>query len=123
MIAPEKDVMPPIAAATKPEIVNRRPVSNCSDVVGATITPEMAAIRVASAKLRSVIRATLIPINDAAAGFSAQARRPLPSLVFAMRYHNAAMQSATEPKTHKACVGRRIAPNTRGVSPEKGGMA
>ena len=32
--------MPPIAAATKPEIVNRRPVSNCSvDDAGAPHTP------------------------------------------------------------------------------------
>src|SRR6516164_8121453 len=116
-------MMPPIAAATKPEIVNRRPVSNCNEVVGATMTPDIAAIRVASAKLKSVIRGTLIPINDAAAGFSAQARRPLPSLVLATRNQSVVMQSATEQTTQKACVGTRIAPNTRGVSPEKGGMA
>ncbi len=123
MIAPGKDMIPPIAAATKPEIVNRRPVSNCSEVVGATVTPAIAAINVARAKLRSVIRGTLIPMRLAAAGFSAHARSPFPSFVFATRIQSAVMQTAVAPKTQKAWVGTRIGPNTSGASPENGGMA
>ncbi len=115
--------MPPIAAATKPEIVNRRPVSNCSEVVGATVTPAIAAIKVANPKLRSVIRGTSIPIRLAAAGFSAQARSPLPSFGLRDQSHNAAMQTPVAPITQKACVGTRIGPNTSGASPENGGIA
>ncbi len=115
--------MPPIAAATKPEIVNRRPVSNCSEVVGATMTPDSAAINVARPKLNSVMRGTSMPIRLAAAGFSAQARSALPSWVLAMRNQSATMMSAVAPNTQNACVGIRIAPNASGASPENGGVA
>ena len=115
--------MPPIAAATKPEIVNRRPVSNCSEVVGATITPAIAAIRVARPKLNSVMRGTLIPINPAACGFSAQARKALPSLVRAISNQSAPIHRAVAPNTQNACVGTRIGPNANGSSPENVGVA
>src|ERR1700744_1315728 len=107
MTAPGNDAMPPIAAATNPEIVNSRPVSNCNAVVGATMTPEIAAISVASPKLSSVIRGTSIPISPAAAGFSAQARQDLPSLVLATRNQSAAIHTAVAPNTQKAWVGIR----------------
>ena len=122
-IAPGNDAMPPIAAATNPEIVNSRPVSNCSEVVGATMTPEIAAISVARPKLNSVIRGTSMPIRLAAAGFSAQARKALPSLVLAMRNQSAAMHAAVAPNTQNACVGIRMVPNASGRSPENGGIA
>ena len=123
MTAPGNEAMPPIAAATNPEIVNRRPVSNCSEVDGATITPDIAAISVARPKLSSVILGTSMPIRLAAAGFSAQARRPLPSFVFAIRSQSATMMSAVAPNTQNAWVGIVMPPKPNGCSPENGGVA
>ena len=74
--------MPPITAAIKPEMVNRLPVSNCSVVVGAIVTPAIAAISVASPKLSKVIRGTFMPISFAASEFSAQALKPRPKARF-----------------------------------------
>ena len=70
-----------------------------------------------------VLVARALGSSVAADGFSAQARRPLPSFVLAMRNHCAAIQTAVAPNTQNACVGTRIAPNASGASPENGGIA
>ena len=80
-IDPTKLPIPPIATAMKPEIVKNCPLSNCSDMIGATMMPPIDPIIAASPKLSRIIARRSIPISRAAAGFSAQARSARPSLV------------------------------------------
>ena len=73
--------MPPMATATKPDVVKKSPESNCSDVMGATSRPLAAPIAAARPNDSSIMRLTSTPIRLAAIAFSAQAWRARPSCV------------------------------------------
>ena len=99
------------------------PVSNSSEVIGATAMPPSAAMIAARVKLNSVMRGTSMPISRAAKRFSAQARSAMPSRVRASRYQSATMISAAAPTIQKPWVGMRMPSSTTGASPEIGGKA
>ena len=112
-----------MATAMKPKMVKNCPESNCSEVIGATTMPPIAPIIAASAKLKSVMRGTSMPISRAASGFSAQARSCLPSMVRDSRYHSATMTIAAVPAIQKPCVGTRTPRISTGASPENAGRS
>jgi hypothetical protein len=104
-------------------LVKKRPVSNSSEVIGATAMPQMPAISAARPKLSSVMRGTSMPMRRAAMRFSAQARNAMPSVVRWIMNHSARMMDAAMPVIQKPCVGMRIPAISTGASPEKGGSA
>ena len=99
-------------------MVKNWPESNCSDAIGATTMPPIAPIMAASAKLKSVMRGTSMPINRAASGFSAQARSSLPSKVRDSRNHSATMTISAVPAIQRPCDGTRTPSTSTGASPE-----
>ena len=122
-IDPAKLPIPPMATAINPEIVKNCPLSNCSDMTGATRTPPIDPIIAANPKLSSIMARRSIPMSRAAAGFSAQARNARPNVVFRSSTHSPTMMTADTPASQMPCDGIRKPPMTSGASPENGGSA
>ncbi len=115
--------VPPIATAMKPALVKKRPVSNCSDMIGATAMPPIAPIIAVRPKLMRVRRATSTPTTRAAVGFSAQATSARPVAVRLRRYQVPRMTTVAIAAIHSPCEGMRTPRSSIGRSPEKGGTA
>ena len=123
MMTPANEPMPPTATEMKPKLVKNPPVSNSSEVIGATTMPLIPPKSAARTKLRSVMRGTSMPMSRPARRFSAQALSAIPTVVRASRNHSVAMMTMVAPAIQNPWVGTRMPTISTGASPEKGGSA
>ncbi len=117
-IAPENEPRPPSTTAMKPEMVNSRPVSNCSEVVGRDHHARNRAQRRRQARSSSSVMRRHVhadqPGGDAVLGAGAERAADRGA---GQQQPDAGRHGRAVPSTHSACSGTVIGPSRPGRPP------